>query len=94
MYFLKKRVTTILKRKTGWPISSSTACVCARAACNVCLNSSSYTTVQDGAPPHYANSIRNLMNTLPGDWIDRRGTIEWAPRSPNLTPMDSSCGVL
>ena len=32
--------------------------------------------MQDGAPPHYGNSVRNLLNTLPGGWIDRRGTIE------------------
>ena len=44
--------------------------------------------MQDGAPPHYVNSLRNLLNTLPGGWIGRRGTIEWAIRSSDLTPMD------
>ena len=32
--------------------------------------------MQDGTPPHYANSVRNLPNTPPGGWIGRRGTIE------------------
>ena len=44
--------------------------------------------MQDGAPPHYANSVRNLLNALPGGWIGRYGTIEWVPRSPDLMPMD------
>ena len=50
--------------------------------------------MQDGAPPHDPNSIRNILNALPGGWIGRYGTIEWAPRSPDLTTMDFSCGVL
>ena len=48
----------------------------------------------DGVPPHYANSARNLVNTLPDGWIGRRGTIEWAPRSPEFTSKVFSCGVL
>ena len=28
--------------------------------------------MQDGVPPHYANSVRNLLNTLPGDCINRQ----------------------
>ena len=44
---------------------------------------------QDGAPAHYANSVRNLLNeNLPGKWIGRRGAIEWPARSPDLTPLD------
>ncbi len=44
---------------------------------------------QDGAPPHYATPVRKLLNdTFPGRWIGRRGPIEWAPRSPDLTPLD------
>ena len=44
---------------------------------------------QDGAPAHYANSVRNLLNEkLPGKWIGRRGPIEWPARSPDLTPLD------
>ena len=31
--------------------------------------------------------MRNLLNTLPGDWIGRGGTIEGAPKSSDLTPM-------
>ena len=44
---------------------------------------------QDGVPPHYSTTVHNWLNdTFPGRWIDRRGPIEWAPRSPDLTPLD------
>lgn len=44
---------------------------------------------QDGAPPHYALLVRNYLdNVFPNRWIGRRGTIEWPPRSPDLTPLD------
>ena len=44
---------------------------------------------QDGAPVHYAVEVREWLNlTFPGKWIGRRGPIEWAPRSPDLTPCD------
>jgi hypothetical protein len=46
---------------------------------------------QDGAPAHYATSIRELLDeTLPG-WIARgSSTSEWSPRSPDLTTCDNS----
>ena len=44
---------------------------------------------QDGAPPHYEVSVRDWLNKkFPGKWIGRRGSIEWAPRSPDLTQCD------
>ena len=44
---------------------------------------------QDGAPPHFGIHVRNYLNeTFPGRWIGRRGSIEWPPRSPDLTPLD------
>ena len=44
---------------------------------------------QDGAPPHFANVIRDKLNTeLPVRWIGRRGSVEWPARSPDLTPLD------
>jgi len=44
---------------------------------------------QDGAPPHYETEVRKWLNEkFPGKWIGRRGAIEWAPRSPDLTPLD------
>ena len=46
--------------------------------------------MQDGAPPHFARRVRDLLDTLPAGWIGRRGTVEWAPRSCDLTPMDFS----
>ena len=45
--------------------------------------------MQDGAPPHYANIVRNLLNNaFPGRWIGRRGPYDWPARSPDLTPCD------
>ena len=44
---------------------------------------------QDGAPPHFATHVRNFLNaTFQERWIGRRGSIEWPPRSPDLTPMN------
>lgn len=44
---------------------------------------------QDGAPPHYHCDVRaHLDATFPNTWIGRRGSIEYPPRSPDLTPMD------
>jgi hypothetical protein len=44
---------------------------------------------QDGAPAHYANPVKKWLNErLPGRWIGRRGSIEWAARSPDMTPLD------
>ena len=44
---------------------------------------------QDGAPPHYATAVQNLLDeTFPDKWIGRRGPIEFPPRSPDITPMD------
>lgn len=44
---------------------------------------------QDGCQVHFAVIVRNLLNDIfNGKWIGRRGTIEWPPRSPDLTPLD------
>lgn len=43
---------------------------------------------QDGAPPHYALKVRKWLSETFDHWLGRRGTIEWSPRSPDLTPLD------
>ena len=44
---------------------------------------------QDGAPPHFSVAVRQYLdNQFPGRWIGRGGSIRWAPRSPDLTPLD------
>ena len=44
---------------------------------------------QDGAPPHYSIAARNWLNdNFQNRWIGRRGSIEYPPRSPDLTPAD------
>lgn len=44
---------------------------------------------QDGAAAHYSTIVREWLNErLPERWIGRRGPVEWAARSPDLTPLD------
>lgn len=44
---------------------------------------------QDGAPAHWSLSVREFLNqTFPGRWIGRDGPIQWAARSPDLSPLD------
>ena len=44
---------------------------------------------QDGAPPHFHRDVRAYLDeNLPGQWIGRRGAVEFPPRSPDLTPLD------
>lgn len=56
-------------------------------------NSSDLIFMQDGAPPHWNQIVRDWLNqNLPHRWIGRGGphdtNIAWPPRSPDLTPMD------
>ncbi|UYV79606.1 hypothetical protein LAZ67_18000015 [Cordylochernes scorpioides] len=42
-----------------------------------------------GAPPHYHRDVRAYLDkNLSGQWIGRRGPIEFPARSPDLTPLD------
>ena len=43
---------------------------------------------QDGAPPHYSLTARELLHDSFDEWIGRRGPWEWPPRSPDLTTDD------
>lgn len=44
---------------------------------------------QDGAPPHYAVNVREFLDTnFAGQWMGRRGSVEWPARSPDLSPLD------
>ncbi len=45
---------------------------------------------QDGAPPHYGKIVREYLDDTFVQWIGRRGTVEWPPRSPDITPCDFS----
>jgi hypothetical protein len=45
---------------------------------------------QDGVPPYYETIVRDFLNENFDNWIGRRCTIDWPPRSPDLTPMDFS----
>jgi len=43
----------------------------------------------DGAPSHYTRHVmQHFSDTFPNRWIDRGSTINWPPRSPDLTPLD------
>ena len=44
---------------------------------------------QDGAPPHYAKSVRKFLDdNFANRWIGRCGPVVWAARSPDLSPLD------
>ncbi|XP_057338438.1 uncharacterized protein LOC130676305 [Microplitis mediator] len=43
----------------------------------------------DGAPSHYAGTVRDFLNGVyPQCWLGRNGPRRWPPRSPDLTPLD------
>ena len=43
----------------------------------------------DRAPSHYTwHVMQHLNDTFPNRWIGRGSTINWPPRSPDLTPLD------
>jgi len=43
----------------------------------------------DEAPSHYTRHVmQHLNDAFPNKWIDRGSTINWPPRSPDLTPLD------
>ena len=45
--------------------------------------------MHDGAPPHFALSVRAWLDRkFPGRWLGRRGPHEWPARSPDLTPCE------
>lgn len=47
--------------------------------------------MHDGAPPHFARTVRNYLNAqFAGMWIGRgqEAPIHWPPRSPDLNPCD------
>ncbi|GBN56440.1 hypothetical protein AVEN_248988-1 [Araneus ventricosus] len=47
----------------------------------------------DGAPAHKTSSVKQYLMEKFGEQIIRYGGFqEWPPRSPDLTPMDFSCG--
>jgi transposase len=53
------------------------------------MDSTTIFYMHDGAPPHYAQSVRQFLDEkFPDRWIGRRGPIEWPARSPDLTPTD------
>ena len=42
----------------------------------------------DGAPSHYTRHVmQHLNDTFPKRWIGCDSTINWPPRSPDLTPL-------
>ena len=43
----------------------------------------------DGTTSHYTRHVmQHLNDTFPNRWIGRGSTINWPPRSPDLTPLD------
>ena len=49
----------------------------------------------DGAPSHCTRHVMQILNdTFPNRWIGRGNTINWPPRSPDLTPLDFLWGLM
>ena len=49
----------------------------------------------DGAPSHYTRHVmQHLNDTFPNRWIGRGNTINWPPRSPDLTLLDFLWGMM
>lgn len=43
----------------------------------------------DGAPPHFAIAVRQLLDDrYPNRWMGRGGPVSWPARSPDMTPLD------
>ena len=60
-----------------WPIVSD------------CENIDELVFMHDGAPLHFALSVRALLDRkFPGRWLGRRGPHEWPARSPDLTSCE------
>jgi hypothetical protein len=51
---------------------------------------------QNGAPPHYANTLTDLLNKqFPDKFVGRGGPLAWPPRSSDFTPLDFLvCGYI
>jgi hypothetical protein len=44
---------------------------------------------QDGAQSHYGICVQRWLDQqFPSSWIGRSGSMEWPPRSPDLSPLD------
>ena len=45
--------------------------------------------MQDGAPAHFATTVRQFLDEqFPEQWIGRSGPVEWPARSPDMNPLD------
>ena len=44
----------------------------------------------NGAPLHYGQHVRDYLDNTFAQWIGHRRTIEWSPRSLDITPCDFS----
>jgi hypothetical protein len=50
---------------------------------------------QDDAPPHWSLDVRDFLDkTFPQRRIGRDGPTRWQPRSPDVTLLIFSCGVM
>ncbi|KAJ8949738.1 hypothetical protein NQ318_005059 [Aromia moschata] len=51
--------------------------------------------LHDGAPPHKAGIVQQYLNETYGEnWIGINEPIPWAPKSPDLTPLEFLWGTL
>lgn len=49
----------------------------------------------DSTPQHYRTDVRNFLGVhFSGRWMGHKGITQYPPRSPDLTHLYSSCGIL
>jgi len=90
LLFYKEKKTIYDSKRNG--LANNTCCVLIRIIPQLQEHSAFQTMIwqQDGAPPHYGQIVRDYLDDTFLQWIGRRGTVEWPPRSPDLTPCDFS----
>ncbi|CAF1410132.1 unnamed protein product [Adineta ricciae] len=86
--YLTHKSTRLSSANTGWPKSHDT--VTKKIEYLPYLSAKEADFFINGAPPHYGKVVRDYLDDTFVHWIGRRGTTEWPPRSPDLTPCDFS----
>ena len=45
--------------------------------------------LNDGVPPHFIRPVTEWLNNhFLNQWVGRKGSVVWTPRSPDISPCD------
>ncbi|GBL90863.1 hypothetical protein AVEN_27977-1 [Araneus ventricosus] len=54
-----------------------------------CMDSRTHSNWAGVVPTHFSTDVRGYLDRIyPHSWIGRYGPVTWAPRSPDINPMD------